>query len=658
MSGARMRRKAKKVTANSSGWPLLDPSSTEIPPFLANALDCIEKKCLDVEGLFRISALQADIEKTVKQWKRGKVVLLGDEHTVAGSVKLFFREFDDPLLTYELYDAFIEAASQRSDDKKLQCVSQAIALLPPINRALLKALLEMLHKMAARSSVNKMTAANLAIVFAPSIIRAENETQMSAMMSMRTTTDLVEFLIVETGKRLFVAASATAPPPLEAAPDADDRFVRELRRGTIRLGTRLMMKTLETIEMEEEMPPEIPDLPDELVADVLQEQLQQQHDHSPIVEAAAAIPSAAAAAIVPTKVPVGAVKMVGRAPPPQALLPETPPQEVVQPPADKLIRTSLTKTVQVKSAAAVAAAKGASPANAAPTVAAAPPAMPDLPPELPSLPHSDQVAAAVEPKKMPVGAVKMLLPAPGANKTVLRKGAPPKAPSGPEDADAKHLGGAAAAATGPKTLQATQSKGSAPALLVSRPVSSESKPVATESEGNQPALIVAPVAQPAKALAVPVPKNGGTLSVSPRPVSMEVPSHTLGGMKMASQSVGGNLSLATSPRPNELAKSPRPGQQARPMPGGAAAAKSPAKSVAAEAAGTIRHSTTSVAARKAVAEKMAEVLAASKNKKTAQELLAMMAAGDLVGVNLYLNSLSKVERDETRLQLKQLSDPK
>lgn len=330
-----MRRKGKDKK-NSSGWPVVDPTTSEIPPFLANAIDYLGKH-LDVEGIFRISALQSDVEKLTKLWKKGKVAILGDEHTVAGSLKLFFRAFDDPLLTYELYDAFLEAANQKLAERKYTYVVQAIHLLPPYNRALLKALLELLHLVSTRSSVNKMSPANLAIVFAPSIIRAENETQMEAMMSMRVTTDLVEYLIQDCAK-IFAPPAKAAPaasPPVE-----EERFQRELRRGTIRLGTRLMISKLETMEEEEEVPPEVPSLPDELVADVLQEQSRTSQSQPPSLTTVPelgrtsqpSLPAATpAAAVVPPvatekpalavaadnkKIPAGAVKMlaVGEAP--------------------------------------------------------------------------------------------------------------------------------------------------------------------------------------------------------------------------------------------------------------------------------------------------------------------------------------------------------
>jgi hypothetical protein len=349
-----MRRKAK-AKKNSSGWPVVDPSTEEIPSFLSNAISYLQR-FLDTEGLFRISALQSDVEKLTKMWKKGKVVLLGDEHTVAGSLKLFFREFDDPLLTYELYDAFIEAARQKLEEKKFAFVAQAIGLLPPYNRALLKTLLEMLHLVSTRSSANKMSPANLAIVFAPSIIRAENESQMAAMMSMRATTDLVEYLIVQ-GAKLFAPAKAVASAPEE------EPFTRELRRGTIRLGTRLMINKLERLE-EDEDAPEVPDLPEELVADVLQEQAKASLADKPPTPPSAsfggekkvAAPQQAPAPVVTIitgslekerKMPAGAVKMmIGRAPPPQLPLPPDPEEPEVA------LAKNSQKSVSIKTPAA------------------------------------------------------------------------------------------------------------------------------------------------------------------------------------------------------------------------------------------------------------------------------------------------------------------
>lgn len=184
-----------------------------------------------------------------------------------GTVKQYFREFDDPLLTFELYDAFVEAARQSSNERKDEYLRQATALLPPGNRAVLRALLGLLVQVAKYSNINKMTVANLAIVFAPSIVREQTETPTSALLSMRVCAELVEYLI-GSFERLNDAVAASAAAATAAtlqgtvithvtAPPAanEEEFVRVLRRGTMRLGTRMLMEKLEEEPDETLSPP-------------------------------------------------------------------------------------------------------------------------------------------------------------------------------------------------------------------------------------------------------------------------------------------------------------------------------------------------------------------------------------------------------------------
>jgi hypothetical protein len=50
---------------------------------------------------------------------------------------------------------------------------------------MLVALIGLLQKVVSKESINKMGPPNLAIVFAPSIVREQTETPQSALMSMR-----------------------------------------------------------------------------------------------------------------------------------------------------------------------------------------------------------------------------------------------------------------------------------------------------------------------------------------------------------------------------------------------------------------------------------------------------------------------------------------
>lgn len=100
-----------------------------------------------------------------------------DEHNVATLLKRFFRDMRAPLLTHELYDTFI-AADDSSGDERLDNLRQAVALLPDFNSRVLHRLLVYLNRVAAHSEENFMTPQNLAIVFAPNLLRPKIESPL------------------------------------------------------------------------------------------------------------------------------------------------------------------------------------------------------------------------------------------------------------------------------------------------------------------------------------------------------------------------------------------------------------------------------------------------------------------------------------------------
>lgn len=105
--------------------------------------------------------------------------------TATGLLKLFLREMEEPLLTYDLYDAFLRAldgerhlADAPARDRALTFRS-LLAELPPHNLTLLQHLCTFLARVAERCSVNQMTFDNLvctpaylqSIVFGPAFLR-------------------------------------------------------------------------------------------------------------------------------------------------------------------------------------------------------------------------------------------------------------------------------------------------------------------------------------------------------------------------------------------------------------------------------------------------------------------------------------------------------
>lgn len=97
--------------------------------------------------------------------------LVFDVHTIAGLLKLYLRELPEPLLTYELYDEWIRVAVRILRKEPIEIsIKHVISQLPEANYDNLRHLIRFLHTLTCHREQNKMTATNLAITMAPSLI--------------------------------------------------------------------------------------------------------------------------------------------------------------------------------------------------------------------------------------------------------------------------------------------------------------------------------------------------------------------------------------------------------------------------------------------------------------------------------------------------------
>jgi hypothetical protein len=104
-------------------------------------------------------------------------------------------QLSDPLLTYELYDCFIAVNKFPSQVARIEAIRRVISLLPPGNRAILKRLIAFLRSVHTNSKANKMHAANLAIVFAPTILRPANEDPATFLTEGKAANELINDMV-------------------------------------------------------------------------------------------------------------------------------------------------------------------------------------------------------------------------------------------------------------------------------------------------------------------------------------------------------------------------------------------------------------------------------------------------------------------------------
>ncbi|KAK6328314.1 hypothetical protein J4Q44_G00002920 [Coregonus suidteri] len=162
----------------------LKRSSREIALPLEACVMMLLETGMKEEGLFRIAAgtsklkkLKAALDCSTSQLEE----FYSDPHAVAGALKSYLRELPEPLMSFQLYDEWIQASSVSEPDKRLQALWVVCDQLPKNNKANLRYLVKFLSKLAQDSEVNKMTPSNIAIVLGPNMLWAKTEGTLAEM---------------------------------------------------------------------------------------------------------------------------------------------------------------------------------------------------------------------------------------------------------------------------------------------------------------------------------------------------------------------------------------------------------------------------------------------------------------------------------------------
>ena len=95
-----------------------------------------------------------------------------DIHSVSSLLKMYFRELPNPVCTFQLYDRFVEAVKSTEEELgRAERLREVLVCLPEPNYRTLESLVRHLHRVARHSTSTGMTSKNLAIVWAPNLLR-------------------------------------------------------------------------------------------------------------------------------------------------------------------------------------------------------------------------------------------------------------------------------------------------------------------------------------------------------------------------------------------------------------------------------------------------------------------------------------------------------
>ncbi|KAG5268360.1 hypothetical protein AALO_G00211740 [Alosa alosa] len=180
-------------------------SAHDVPQVIQSCTEFIEKHGV-VDGIYRLSGIASNIQKLRHDFDSEHVpdltkdIYIQDIHSVGSLCKLYFRELPNPLLTYQLYEKFSDAVSAATDEERLVKIHDVIQQLPPPHYRTLEFLMRHLARLAAFSYITNMHSKNLAIVWAPNLLRSRQIESAcfsgtSAFMEVRIQSVVVEFIL-------------------------------------------------------------------------------------------------------------------------------------------------------------------------------------------------------------------------------------------------------------------------------------------------------------------------------------------------------------------------------------------------------------------------------------------------------------------------------
>lgn len=182
----------------------------KVPLIISRCIEEVEKRGLDVEGIYRISggnsaitailnsflALSANSKQDKKQTNKLADALDGDIHAVTSALKRYLRKLPEPLIPFSCYGDYVKVCQndKDTDERCNELQNIVINRLPLANKHALFLLAKHLNLVGYYNNVNRMTLRNLSVVIAPTI--AWDATGEREMMDMAPRNDTTELLLL------------------------------------------------------------------------------------------------------------------------------------------------------------------------------------------------------------------------------------------------------------------------------------------------------------------------------------------------------------------------------------------------------------------------------------------------------------------------------
>ncbi|OAL70727.1 rho GTPase activator [Trichophyton violaceum] len=175
----------------------LEIEKAVIPSIVTRCIEEVELRGMDVEGIYRKSGGSSQVQAIREGFERSRDYDISDPdldiNAITSTLKQYFRMLPTPLVTYPVYDILIEATNVTPVSARIEIIQQALQELPRVHRDVLEFLVFHLKRVVDREKENLMTSLNIAVVFAPTILRPESLSR--EMTDVQKKNETIQFMV-------------------------------------------------------------------------------------------------------------------------------------------------------------------------------------------------------------------------------------------------------------------------------------------------------------------------------------------------------------------------------------------------------------------------------------------------------------------------------
>ncbi|PGH10035.1 hypothetical protein GX51_00302 [Blastomyces parvus] len=168
-----------------------------IPGIVTRCIEEVELRGMDCEGIYRKSGGSSQVQMIRDGFEKSADYDISDPdldiHAVTSALKQYFRKLPTPLITYNVYDLLLDATGVTPVSARVDVMRRALLALPSVHRDVLEFLVFHLRRVVEREKENLMTSLNVAVVFAPTILRPESLSR--EMSDVNKKNEVLQFLV-------------------------------------------------------------------------------------------------------------------------------------------------------------------------------------------------------------------------------------------------------------------------------------------------------------------------------------------------------------------------------------------------------------------------------------------------------------------------------